>query len=131
MYEYENFTNQKQWETYLKKMLQTNNKFLFRAIIVVYNNQTDAEKYAGQSIDWNNKGFSRVDCVEMSRIARTLIAEKKISEKDFWYAWCRMPKYWKQLMVAAKERMARKPRNIQDEFCMVGDQLMFRWCING
>ena len=35
---WEYFTSQKQWETYLKDLLKTNNKALLRAIVLIYDN---------------------------------------------------------------------------------------------
>lgn len=132
--EYENFTNQEQWKNYLKRLLYTDNKFLLRSLLVVYNNQTDDEKYCGRSINDNNRGFSKVDSEELSRIAKRLEEQGKISESDFWTVWSKMPKYWKQLMVHAKAKMKEQNKNIEDvqnAFCFIGNQMVFGWFVNG
>ena len=41
---WEYFTSQKQWESYLKDLVRTNDQALLRAIVLIYDNQTDEEK---------------------------------------------------------------------------------------
>ena len=55
MAEWDNFTNQKQWEKYLRNLVRTNEKALLKSIMLIYNNQTFEEKEAGTSI-YENKG---------------------------------------------------------------------------
>ena len=44
MAEWDNFTNQKQREKYLRNLVRTNEKALLKSIMLIYNNQTFEEK---------------------------------------------------------------------------------------
>ena len=56
MAEWDNFTNQKQWEKYLRNLVRINEKALLKSIMIIYNNQTFEEKEAGTSIYENKRG---------------------------------------------------------------------------
>ena len=69
---WETFTNQKQWEAYLKNLLKTNDSALIKAIVLVYDLQTAEEKNTGKSIEENKIGFSKIDAYELGNIARRI-----------------------------------------------------------
>lgn len=98
------FTNQKQWEAYLKDLLKTNDKALLKSIVLIYDNQTPEEKNKGESIDDNCVGFSKIDAKEMGDIARKIKANKKLTKGELAKARNKMPKYWKQLMIISKKQ---------------------------
>lgn len=114
MREWETFTNQKQWRDYIVNLLKTNDKALCRAIVVLYEMQTDEEKMKGEAIDNNGCGFGKVDAAEMGRVARKIMHNQPLEASE----WARMrnkvPKYWKQLMNHAK-RLERL-RAVQSEY---------------
>lgn len=114
MAEWDNFTNQKQWEKYLRNLVRTNEKALLKSIILIYNNQTFEEKEAGTSIYENKIGFNRFDSKEMMRIARKLKQRVPLTEYEIAYARIVMPKYWKQLMIISKQK--QKDKKEQEEF---------------
>lgn len=105
---WQSFTTNKQWEQYLKQLVKTNDKALFRAIVLIYGNQTDEEKYKGKSVEDNNIGFTKYDAREMSEIALKIKAKIPLSEAEMAKSRNKMQKYWKQLMVISKRRMAEK-----------------------
>lgn len=111
MHTWEYFTNQKQWESYLKNLLIHNNKALFRAIVLVYDSQTNEEKNRGKSIENNNIGFSKIDAYEMGHIAQKIKAGKDLTQKELTAARYKMPKYWKQLMNISKANMAKTEKH--------------------
>ena len=114
MAEWDNFTNQKQWEKYLRNLVRTNEKALLKSIMLIYNNQTFEEKEAGTSIYENKIGFNRFDSKEMMRIARKLKQRVPLTESEIAYARIVMPKYWKQLMIISKQK--QKDKKEQEEF---------------
>lgn len=57
---YETFTNQKQWKEYIQDLLDKNPNALYKAVLVVYNNQTYEEKQSGVTISENNKDSQRL-----------------------------------------------------------------------
>lgn len=114
MAEWDNFTNQKQWEKYLRNLVRTNEKALLKSIILIYNNQTFEEKEAGTSIYENKIGFNRFDSKEMMRIARKLKQRVPLTEREIAHARIVMPKYWKQLMIISKQK--QKDKKEQEAF---------------
>lgn len=102
---WEKFTNQKQWEAYLKALIKKNEGALLKAILIIYDNQTEAEKRAGESVENNGVGFNQFDAITMSEIAQKLKAGQRISPKEIAIARIVMPKYWKQLMRVCKANM--------------------------
>lgn len=105
---WQSFTTNKQWEQYLKQLVKTNDKALFRAIVLIYDNQTDEEKYKGKNVEDNNVGFTKYDAREMSEIALKIKAKIPLSKAEMAKSRNKMQKYWKQLMVISKRRMAEK-----------------------
>ena len=114
MAEWDNFTNQKQWEKYLRNLVRTNEKALLKSIMLIYNNQTFEEKEAGTSIYENKIGFNRFDSKEMMRIARKIKQGTHLTEYEIAHARIVMPKYWKQLMIISKQK--QKDKKEQEEF---------------
>lgn len=102
---WETFTNQKQWEEYLKNLLKTNNKALFKAIVLIYDSQTEEEKRTNESVEDNKLGFSKIDAKDLSTIARKIKREEALTEGELAKSKNKMPKYWKQLMVISKRNM--------------------------
>lgn len=105
---WEYFTNQKQWESYLKDLLVRSNKALFRAIVLIYDNQTNEEKNKGQSIENNNIGFSKIDAYELGYMAKKIKAGRGLTQKELTAARYKMPKYWKQLMNISKAKLKKE-----------------------
>ena len=112
---WEYFTSQKQWEAYLKDLLKTNDKALLRAIVLIYDNQTDEEKNKGESIENNHIGFSKIDAKEMGDIARKIKAGKALTKGELAKSRNKMQKYWRQLMIISKERAEAKKLQKQKE----------------
>lgn len=103
---WQSFTANKQWEQYLKHLVKTNDRALLKAIVLIYDNQTDEEKYKGESVEDNNTGFTKYDARELSEIALKIKAKRPLSEAEMAKSRNKMQKYWKQLMVISKRRMA-------------------------
>lgn len=110
---YSFLNSQKDWERYLKNLLRTNDQALMKAIVTIYDNQTADEKLTGESKEYNGIGFNRFDSEKMSRIAAKLKHEKQISQSDLAEARYAMPKYWKQLMVISKRKIAEKQETVE------------------
>ena len=105
---WEYFTNQKQWEAYLKDLLKTNDRALLRAIVLIYDNQTPEEKDKGESIEDNCVGFSKIDAKEMGDIAKKIKAGKALTKGELAKSRNKMQKYWKQLMIISKKQAKAK-----------------------
>lgn len=106
---WEYFTNQKQWETYLKDLLKKSDAAVVQAIVCIYDNQTDEEKSRGESIEDNNIGFSKIDAYEMGSLAKKIKRGEPLTKGELAKSRNKMQKYWKQLMVISKRKAeARK-----------------------
>lgn len=112
---WEYFTSQKQWEAYLKDLLKTNDKALFGAIVLIYDNQTPEEKDKGESIEDNCIGFSKIDAKEMGDIAKKIKANKALTKGELAKSRNKMQKYWKQLMIISKKQAEAKKLQEQKE----------------
>ena len=107
------FTNQKQWEFYLKNLIKTNDRALAKAIVLIYDLQTDEEKNTGKSIEDNKIGFSKIDAYELGNIAKKIKRGQSLMEAEIAKSRNKMQKYWKQLMQISKEKM--KIKALQNE----------------
>ena len=124
MAEWDNFTNQKQWEKYLRNLVRTNEKALLKSIMLIYNNQTFEEKEAGTSIYENKIGFNRFDSKEMMRIARKIKQGTHLTEYEIAHARIVMTKYWKQLMIISKQKQKDKKEQEELEEELENERLM-------
>lgn len=111
----EYFMSQKQWESYLKDLVRTNDQALLRAIVLIYDNQTDEEKLKGESIEGNCIGFSKIDAAEMGAIARKIKAKKQLSKGELAKSRNKMQKYWKQLMIISKKQAEAKKQQYDEQ----------------
>ena len=90
--------NGKQYtEQDIKLMLQTNTKAQYRALEVVYNLQTDHEKYCGRTAEYNGVGFNKVDSQILTGFAKQYKDRGFLSPKQEAILARRMPKYYKQI----------------------------------
>lgn len=112
---YEYFTNQKQWEQYLKDLVKSNDNALIKAIVCIYDRQTPDEKNADETIDENGIGFSKVDAYEMGKIARKIKNGENLTKGELAKSRNKMQKYWKQLMTISKQRLEERKQEQQNE----------------
>lgn len=105
---WETFTNQQQWKEYLQNLVKTNDEALIRAIKVIYNRQTDSERMHGVTTEHNGMGFGKIDAEFFTQIVVQLRHGQELSDKQMAIARNKMPKYWKQLMLVSKAKMAQK-----------------------
>lgn len=113
------FTTQKQWEAYLKDLMRTNDTALKRAIVLIYNRQTEPERQSGESTEENGVGFTKWDAKELGDIAKKIQQDKELTKGELAKSRNKMCKYWKQLMVVSKEqqekRKAEEQKAIEDK----------------
>lgn len=113
MSQWETFTNQEQWKIYLKNLVKTNDKALFRAIILIYNNQTEEEKCRRESIEDNKRGFDKIDAFEMAAIANKIKNGQQLTKGELYKSRNKMTKYWKQLMIISKAKMEKEKQELE------------------
>ena len=112
---WELFTNQKQWKEYIQNLIKTNDYALYRGILVIYDFQVEDERKSKKSLVENKKGFNRVDATFLSEMAYKIMNKYPLTEGELAKSRNKMVKYWKQLMIASKEKM-KKEQQIEDDF---------------
>ena len=99
----------------IAEKLATNNTWLFRAILAIYNKQTDAEQAVGVTREDNGVGFNGVDSVILSSFAKQIktweVATGRrfptpLSPKQITIARAKMKKYAGQLAKIANAGIA-------------------------
>ena len=94
------------------KLLEENDKAVLRALIVINQNQTSTEQSLHLTSEANNRGFRPCHARMGTSMANFATKFGKLSDKQIQY-WrakdragnMRIGIYWKQLIVAAKQRV--------------------------
>lgn len=86
---------------FIKEKLTTDQRWIERAIIVIYNNQTSTEQVNKYTSEKNGIGFCSYDANYFSYLAKYLLSNKNnhLSGKHLEKAKKAIPKYWKQILV--------------------------------
>jgi hypothetical protein len=88
----------------IKQLLVDNDLAVSKAIVSIYNLQTESEKSIKGTTDNNGVGFNGVDAEFLSSLAEFFIKYNRLSEKQIAFGRKKIMKYSKQLtMVANKE----------------------------
>jgi hypothetical protein len=82
----------------VRQKLSTNQKWVERAIIKLYEFQTAEEKQAGYTAELNGKGFNSCDAKTFTYYAEWLMSGKNLSGKHLDKAFQAIPKYSKQIL---------------------------------
>lgn len=115
---YFGFTTQKQWKSYLKELIKTNDRAVVRGVIQIYNRQTFDEQVEQESNVINGIGFNKNDAPFMSTVAIAFISGKEVDRKTFEIARNKLIHYWRQLMQISKEGLDDKLKEIQERLKM-------------
>ena len=117
---------QKQWKEELQKLLKENDKALMKSVIAIYHLQTSAEKHRQETLEHNGVGFTGPDAKVMTKIALGLLYKKGLTQSQVETARYRMPKYWKQLMMLSKKKLADEltPKEIAKTDRKIPDNLI-------
>ena len=98
-------TEQKITKDYIRQMVTTNDQWATRAIIALYQCQTDDEQMAEVTKHTNGVGFSGVDAGFLSSLAKQAQA-RPLSEKQLAAAKKLLGKYAGQLLKIAEAKAA-------------------------
>lgn len=100
-------------QAYIISLLHLNDRAVERAMIVLYNNQTEDERSAGATKHHNRKGFNSYDAKTGTYYAMWVLSGRKLSGFHLERARVISLKYVGQLAQAAKEKAALKACNKQ------------------
>lgn len=88
------------------QLLQCNDRAVERALVRLYEAQTQDERQAGETRLRNGVGFTAWDAPLYSRLARDILAGRPLGPAAFWRLRRKrgITKYWKQLLTFVKEK---------------------------
>lgn len=89
-------------------ILRTNDDQLGRALVALYNRQTEDEQQTSNTSERNGQGFNGVDAPFLSSLAEQYIRKGRLTEKQADAARKAIKKYIGQLTEIANERAAEK-----------------------
>ena len=92
----------------IKNLIFTNDKAVYRALLLLYSFQTNDEQYTGQTKAENGKGFNKLDAEKLSDFARQIKAGKHLTEKQMYVAKYKLVKYIGQILSYMKDRESVK-----------------------
>lgn len=119
---WEAFKTNEEWKRYLQNLVKTNDRALYKAIVLIYDSQTEEEKAKEESVEDNYVGFTKVDAKELGDIAKKIKAGQQLTDGELAKSRNKMTKYWKQLMVISKRQMAEREEAERLERIRVGRQ---------
>ena len=88
----------------IQELIVRNDEAAVRALLVVYGNQTEAEKADGVTVEDNGAGFSGVDAEILTSFVRFYQRTGFLTEKQMTLLKARITKYWRQLLAAAEAK---------------------------
>jgi hypothetical protein len=95
-------------------LLETNNGFLCRSVVKIWNRQTTDEKICKGTSHENGRGFNGTDANILSSYAEFFTTRGYLTEKQLVLARKKMMKYAKQLAIVANELEATKQPKVPD-----------------
>jgi len=84
--------------------LRTNQKWIERTLVVLYQRQTTDEQTTGQTRVFNNVGFNGPDSRYLSYCSRWILRGNHLNQKHLEKCGSRLPKYWRQIQELIKEK---------------------------
>lgn len=108
-------TNEYNSQLYIEELLNTNNRAVERAMVVLYNRQTADEKCTNQALYRNGRGFSSADARQGTYYAKWVLSGKKLSGRFLDQARCMAFKYVKQLVEEANIKMQKEQEYLNEE----------------
>lgn len=88
----------------IKKLLETSDKAVSRAIVALYARQTESERNAEATVEKNGIGYNGFDAKFFSSLAQQIQSGRTLSQKQIAFARKGIMKYSKQLASIANER---------------------------
>jgi hypothetical protein len=96
----------KQQQEFLKSKLQSDVNWANRALFKIYEFQTDQEKNAMNTQEYNGVGFTGFDGEILTSLINFYLANGYFTKKQQELVLRKMPKYWKQVLrISDKEKL--------------------------
>ena len=98
--------NGKTWDNAkIKQLLLRNDEAVKRALIIIYNNQTEDEKSSAETSKDNGIGFTGADAFILTQYAKWLLEKDYLTEKQLNATRKRIVKYTRQILEHMKEEL--------------------------
>lgn len=91
-------------KTSIQTLLATNDKAVIRALLVIYDRQTEAEKAVGVTKEDNGIGFSGCDAEILSSFAEWYKSKGFLTPKQLAISKNKLKKYWRQLLQISESK---------------------------
>jgi len=89
---------EKTWsQTEIRALLETNNNFLKRALVKMYNRQTESEQEHIYTHQRNSVGFNKPDGSKLGSLAKFYVDRKFLTEKQIILVRRRLVRYTRQI----------------------------------
>jgi hypothetical protein len=98
----------KKFVGYIKHKLYSDQKWLERGVVAIYEQQTDSEKRVDISLEHNKMGFSGYDATIMSTYAKWIITGGHLTGHHYFKVRAKMMKYATQLAKLAVAKREKK-----------------------
>lgn len=82
---------------YIKMMLSTNDSWMAKALMKIFDRQTNEEKNIHHTVEHNGIGFTGTDAFILSSFAKQFRDKKYLSKKQMDILKKKIPKYWAQI----------------------------------
>ncbi len=89
-----------QAKTFIQNKIATNDAWVKKALLLLYERQTADEQNVEHTIYYNNAGFNGADSKFMTSVAKFYIRTGYMSERQVYAVRKRMKKYWYQILQA-------------------------------
>jgi hypothetical protein len=82
---------------FVQNKLSTERVWQVKALIAIFNRQTETEKQVESTLIHNDIGFTGCDGQILASFAKQWLSRKWLSEKQYYLLGRRIPRYWKQI----------------------------------
>jgi len=93
----------KEQQSFIRTKLTTDRGWATRALLVIFNNQTEDEKATEQTVVENGIGFTGVDAQILTSFARQYTTKGYLSPKQYNLLFKKIGKYWRQILAVSDE----------------------------
>lgn len=108
------YPTQKAAKLALQALLDSNDKAVYRAILLIYARQTAGEKTTMSTLEDNGIGFSGCDAELLSSYATQIQTRGWLTTNQLPHARRKIRKYWRQLWQLAEQKAAsRAPAQLE------------------
>ena len=101
----------KETRDFVKKQLATNKAWALKALMKIFEKQTEDEIYYEHTREFNHVGFTGVDGEILTSFAKQYQTRGFLTPKQMALVYKKMPKYWMQIIkISDKEKLERQIR---------------------